>query len=127
MAHRNRKESYGTIINRRLLGYDKVYFISHALDRTRQRGITREDVFRTIEKPDVTGLPTTPGRIRVRWEKSTQDGIDVVYELGSGAIRVLTTFQVTKDAEKGKAQKILRVKKVQPTRKQNPQKRRKRK
>jgi Domain of unknown function (DUF4258) len=52
----------GLILTQRLLGYDKVELTQHALARMRQRGITREDAFRAIEKPDQTELPTAPGR-----------------------------------------------------------------
>lgn len=76
-----RRSPPGLMLKERLLGYDTVEFIRHALTRMSQRNISREDVYRTIRKPDETGLPTAPGRQRVRWNKSVNFSIDVVYEL----------------------------------------------
>ena len=110
MGHGKRRIYRGLKVKRRLIDYDEVYFTGHALKRMSQRGITQEDVFRTIEKPDATNLPTATGRFRVRWEKTDQYGIDVVYELLEDLIRVITTIKIRKDSEKGKPPKILRVK-----------------
>ena len=118
MGRNERKFSRGLTLKRRLLGYEKVHFTGHALQRMKQRGITREDVFRTIENPDVVGLPTVLKTFRVRWEKTDSFGIDIVYALGTDAIRVITAIKIRKDAEKGKPPKILRVKKPDPKRKQ---------
>ena len=76
----------------------------------KQRGINREDVYHAIEKPDVTGLPTGPGRHRTRWNKTDRHGVNVVYELRDDEICVVTTIKITLSAEIGKAPRILRVK-----------------
>lgn len=113
MGRNQRKFSRGLTLKRRCLGYEKVHFTGHALQRMSQRSITREDVFHTIENPDAIGLPTAPGTFRVRWEKTDVYGIDVVYAIGTDAIRVVTAIKISKDAEKGQPPKILRVKKQQ--------------
>ena len=101
------------VLNERLLGYDKVELIRHALIRMQQRGISRDDVFQTIRKPDKVGLPTEPGRHRVRWIKSVNFSIDVVYELLPDRVRVITTMKVL-DSTRGVAPKIFRIGKQIP-------------
>ncbi len=101
------------ILNERLLGLDKVEFIRHALIRMQQRGISRADVFQTIRKPDRVGLPTEPGRQRVRWIKSVNFSIDVVYELLPDRVRVITTMRVN-DSNRGVAPKMFRIGKQLP-------------
>jgi hypothetical protein len=113
----------GITLNERLLGFDKVELTRHLLDRMRQRGIAREDVFQAIRKPDQTGLPTAPGRHRVRWTKSVNFSIDVVYELLPDRIRVVTTFRVV-DALRGVAPKVFHVGKQFPKKRQQGRKRR---
>lgn len=103
----------GLILNHRLLGYEKVEFTQHALSRMRQRKITRDDVFRTIEKPDQTGLPTAPKRQRVRWNKSINYSIDVVFELLPDRVQIVTTMRVC-DALRGIAPTIVSIKKQPP-------------
>ena len=87
----------------------------------KQRRITTEDVFRAIESPDETGLPTALGRHRVRWIKSERYAVDVVYEL-LDVVRVITTIRIDVFAAKGKPPEIfrLRVKPPKPKRKRKP-------
>lgn len=106
----------GLVLNERLLGYDKVELTRHALLRMAQRRISRDEAFHAIRKPDQTGLPTAPGRHRVRWNKSINYSIDVVYELGTDRIRVITVMRVV-DALRGIAPKIFRIGKSFPLRK----------
>jgi hypothetical protein len=113
----------GLVLNQRLLGYDKVELTQHALGRMRQRGISREDAFRAIERPDQTGLPTAPGRQRVRWNKSVNYSIDVVFEACDDFIRVITVMRVV-DALRGIAPKIVRMPKAPPRSKQKKRGRR---
>jgi hypothetical protein len=101
------------VLNERLLGLDKVEFIRHALVRMQQRGISRDEVFHTIRNPDKVGLPTAPGRQRVRWIKSVNFSIDVVYELLSDRVRIITTMRVN-DASRGIAPKVFRIGKQLP-------------
>lgn len=98
------------MLNERLLGFDRVELTRHALDRMKQRKISREDVFQAIRKPDNVGLPAAPGRQRVRWNKSVNFSIDVVYELMTDRVRVITTFRVV-DALRGVPPKVFAVKK----------------
>lgn len=103
----------GLILNERLLGYEKVELTQHALSRMRERGISREDAFQTIRKPDRAGLPTAPGRQRVRWNKSINYSIDVVFELCLEWVRIITVMRVT-DALRGIAPTIVRIGKSLP-------------
>lgn len=107
------KPRRGITYNRRLLGFDYVDFTRHALDRMKQRGITKDEVYRTVEKPDVTGLATAPNRVRVRRECTGTFDIDVVYELMTASVRIITTFKNERGAEKGKPPTILRQKSKQ--------------
>src|SRR5438132_1550456 len=101
---------HGLIVNERLLGYEKVELTHHALLRMKQRGISREDAFRAIRKPDQTGLPTAPGRQRVRWNKSVNFSIDVVFDLTDDRVRIITVMRVA-DYLRGVPPKIFRVEK----------------
>jgi len=103
----------GLILNERLLGYDKVELTQHTLSRMRQRGISREDAFRAIRNPDQTGLPTEPGRQRVRWNKSVNFSIDVVFELCPDWVRIITVMRVV-DALRGIPPKIFKIGKSFP-------------
>jgi hypothetical protein len=80
----------------------------------RERRISREDVYRTIEKPDDIGLPTRRGRQHVQWRKTEQIAIDVVYELLESAVLVITTYKVDLFAEKGKPPTLVRLRKQPP-------------
>jgi hypothetical protein len=102
----------GIEIRRRLLGFETVYLTRHAMIRMAQRRISLDEVCRTIGRPDATGLPTKPGRIRVRWEQTAQSAIDVVYEIQPTRVRVITTIRIDRLAPKGVPPKILRHKPV---------------
>jgi hypothetical protein len=81
MASMWRRRKKGLTLSRPILGFTFIELTRHSLDRMQQRGVSRDDVFRTIEKPDVTGLPTAPGRARVRWHKTLTHAVDVVYDM----------------------------------------------
>jgi hypothetical protein len=51
----------GQFVHRQILNKNKVYFIPHALDRMKQRGVFQNEVFEAIKNPAETGLPTQPG------------------------------------------------------------------
>lgn len=94
-----------------LLGYDQVEFTHHAVERMRERRISREDVYRTIQNPDMTSLPAEPNRQRVRWNKGQQHAIDVVYELTTAYLRVITAFRVDLTLPQNVAPTIVRIRK----------------
>jgi hypothetical protein len=73
-----------------ILGRKIIEFTAHALERMEVRDVTQEDVLNTLQQPDETGLPTQPGRTRVRWNKSRRVAIDVVYELEPTFIVIIT-------------------------------------
>lgn len=98
------------MLKQKLLGFDLVEFTQHALSRMAQRGITRDDVYRTVGNPDYTGLATAPHRHRVRWDKSVNFCIDVVYEICPKHIRIVTAMRVC-DNFRGVAPTIVRMRK----------------
>ncbi len=58
-----------------------IEFIHHAADRMRGRGVTPEQVVRTLQFPDARGLDADGGRDRVgRYEADGSRRLDVVYE-----------------------------------------------
>lgn len=113
----------GLVLNQKLRGYNKVELTQHALGRMRQRNITREDVFSAVEHPDLENLPTTPERQRVRWNKSVNYSIDVIFEEHEEFIRIVTAMRVT-DVFEGMAPEIRRAWKTAPKPKQKKRKKR---
>ena len=65
----------GIEVQRSVLGFDKVWFTWHAIQRMSQRGVTQSQVFWVLENPDKKGLKTQPGR--ERWRRRH---IDVVFQ-----------------------------------------------
>jgi hypothetical protein len=78
------------------LGGQLVEIIEHALDQMKIRGITEDDLWKTIKEPDKTGLPTEKGRLRVRRNKTVRVAIDVVYEALPDRLRVITAIKITR-------------------------------
>ena len=59
------------------------------------RGLTRDEVLRTIREPEVTGLPTQSGRHRHRRYRSEKRAVDVIFEDGDDRVVVVTAMIVT--------------------------------
>jgi len=76
----------------KLLGFDTVEFISHALKQMEMRGITADQVIRAMRNPTETGLPTQMYRFRIRRHIGRDQALDVVYEELLDRIRVVTAF-----------------------------------
>ena len=87
-----REVKKGKEVNHKLLGFNKVYFIHHALLRMKERGVTQTEVFATIESPDETGLPTEAPRKRVRKRRDARTSVDVVYEIKQNGPRIITVM-----------------------------------
>ena len=123
------RQRTGKVFNRPILGFDKVEFVRHALARMKQRGITYDDVYHAIEHPDETGLPTAPGRQRVRWNKFDYRSVDVVFELGEDRVRIITVIGIDRTTEVGVPPTIVafprEIPKSKDSRKQKPRRRRK--
>jgi hypothetical protein len=64
----------------------------------KQRGVSERDVFRTLSRPDVRGLPTQPKRQRVRWNQSASMAIDVVYQERKDVIVIVTVIRIRRAA-----------------------------
>ena len=109
MSRRRVRFRRGELRNRPLLGFGQVEFIPHALARMRERKITYDDVYRTVENPDEIGLPTAPCRHRVRWRKTEFVAVDVVYALMDDRVRIITTMRIDLTAEKGVPPRVFRV------------------
>jgi hypothetical protein len=56
------------------------------------RGITEDEVLKTIRHPTKTGLRAPVGRFHVRKTFTRYRDIDVVYELSPGFVVVVTTW-----------------------------------
>lgn len=97
------------VINRETLGIPQVVFTGHVLERMKQRNISEADIYRAVEHPDAAGLPTQPGRQRVRWNKGERTGIDVVYEISGGVLRIITTFKTDRTIPANVPPTIVRV------------------
>lgn len=77
-----------------VLGFTQIEVVAHADYQMQVRGLTLEDALTTIANPDQTGLPTQPGRERVRRNKTARVAVDVVYETRSDRLRVITVIRI---------------------------------
>ena len=85
----------GEIVKVAVLGRNKVEFCCHALDQMVIRGISKEDVIKTLQHPTKVGLkvnPPLPFRRHVRRDFNANKTIDVVYEERLDCIVVVTAF-----------------------------------
>jgi hypothetical protein len=71
-----------------VLGYDKVWFTRHAIQRMKQRRVSREQVFSVLERPAKKGLRTQAGRFRWR-----RNGIDVIFEKWPDKLCIITVIR----------------------------------
>lgn len=72
-----------------MLGYDKVWFTRHALERMKQRGVSEQQVFRVLEQPTKKRLKTQAGR--ERWRR---DCVDVVFERWPDKLCIITVMVI---------------------------------
>jgi hypothetical protein len=93
MAKVFRGPTVGKTVRKKILGKERIEFLTHALRRMKMRGISETDVFNTIEHPDKTGLRTGPGKTRVRKKRGEKTAMDVIYELRSDAVRIISTHK----------------------------------
>ena len=111
------------LLNERLLEFDKVELTGHARARLKQRRISLEEAFHAIRNPDQMNLPTAPGRHRVRWNKSVNCSIDVVFDLPGDRVRIITVMRVA-DALRGVPPKIFKIGRPETKRRNKGKKRR---
>lgn len=83
----------GKVIDVKLLGFKKLAFTHHALSQMKIRRIREDEVIDAIRSPEEVGLNTHPGRERVRKWRNSKTAIDVVYEIKSNSIRVITAIK----------------------------------
>jgi hypothetical protein len=83
----------GKILKEAALGRDIIELSGHARLQMGIRDISEDDVLKTIREPTATGLPTQPGRERVRRDKTARVAIDVVYELLPDRVFVVTAIK----------------------------------
>jgi hypothetical protein len=72
-----------------VLGFDKVWFTRHALDRMRQRGVSQREVFAVLERPTRKGLKTQPGR--KRWKRNDTE---VVFQPWADKLCIITVIVI---------------------------------
>ena len=89
---RFRRSLPGKVISAKIAGHSEVAFCRHALDRMAQRRVTEKEVLDAIRKPTKSGLPTQPGRQRVRKNRSSTEAVDVVYVSIGTTIMVVTVI-----------------------------------
>ena len=79
----------GREVARSVLGYKKVWFTAHALQRMKQRRVTEAQVFAVLKHPTAQGLKTQPGR--QRWRRH---GVDVVFERWPDRLCIVTVIAI---------------------------------
>ena len=82
----------GRIVTVSILGRGKIEFGSHALQQMQIRGVSQAEVLKALRRPTATGLPTQPGRKRVRKNVGNIKAIDVVYEELDDRLRIITVI-----------------------------------
>jgi hypothetical protein len=86
----------GKTIRAKILGYEKVEFLAHALHQMEVRVITEAQVLNAIRAPEEAGLPTQSGRHRVRGSIDQYRYVDVVYSLEKDRVLVITAISIQK-------------------------------
>jgi hypothetical protein len=84
----------GKLVRVKLKGKPLLEICSHALERMKERGISVDEVIHAIRKPTRTGLPTPPPRRRVRKHRTRSEAVDVVYEVETDRIIVVTAILI---------------------------------
>lgn len=91
---RFRRRRPGKIVQKRACGCDEIEFSRHALDRMRQRGVSENEVINAIRRPTRTGLPTPPGRERVRKNRRSSGAVDIVYVKKGKRLVIVTVIHI---------------------------------
>jgi hypothetical protein len=86
--------SPGEQVAHSVLGFDKVWFTSHALQRMKQRGISQAEVFSVLEHPTRKGLKTQPNRERWRRNRMRGLAVDVVFERWTDRLCIVTVIAI---------------------------------
>ena len=81
----------GKLFNRKVLGKNKIYLIDHAIRRMKERGITLDEIVEVLNHPDEE-RNAEPPRIKLSKQRDRHTAVDVVYEVRSDTIRVITTM-----------------------------------
>jgi hypothetical protein len=84
----------GVEITHSVLGFDKVWFTRHALQRMKQRRVTQEEVFSVLANPTRKGLKTQPGRYRWRKRRNRNFVVDVVFEKWPDKLCIVTVIAI---------------------------------
>src|SRR5262245_54882148 len=66
----------------------------HAQQQMARRGIAVQEVVDALRNPHETGLPTQPGRVRIRHNQNLQAALDVVYQAHGNDMLVVTAMSV---------------------------------
>ena len=77
-----------------ILGYDVIALVEHALDQMKARGVTLEDVEKTLRNPDESISTAMPNRERFRWNKTARVAIDVVFERHPSCLLIVTAIKI---------------------------------
>jgi hypothetical protein len=77
----------GVEVAHSVLGFDKVWFTRHAVQRMSQRKVTQAEVLGVLARPTRRGLRTQPGR--ERWRRNR---VDVVFERWEDRVAIITVI-----------------------------------
>src|SRR5438132_13202939 len=91
-----KKQGHPKVINELALGFNRLLLTIHAQQQMEIRGITLEDVLRTLRQPTSKVPQTQPGRQRLRWNKTARVAIDVVSMPIENELHIVTVIKVTR-------------------------------
>ncbi len=75
-----------------ILGYRTIEIGFHAVERMEQRGVSLEDVLKTLRNGRQVPGKQPRGRIRVKWNKTARLRIDVIFEKLKDRLGVVTVI-----------------------------------
>jgi hypothetical protein len=84
----------GEEVKHSVLGYSRVWFTRHAIDRMNERNVSREEALSVLEHPTQKGLKTQRGRFRWRKKRTAGTSIDVVFEKWPDKVCIVTVMVI---------------------------------
>jgi hypothetical protein len=82
----------GEEVEKDILGYHKVWFTWHALQRMKERHVAKSEVYGVLENPTMKGLKAQKGRSRWRKCRDGRRNVDVVFERWSDRLCIITVI-----------------------------------
>ena len=88
------KKEHGRLVKATVGKFNLIEICNHALDRMKGRGVSQDEVIKTLRSPTRKGVPTQPGRKRVRKNRRSSEAVDVVYKEGDDRLVVITVIVI---------------------------------